>query len=65
MQIKSIVTKYHMTYYDYLPPPLQELDENHAAGLELVSIVRTDTGRYAAYFKYNQVFYEDVEVTND
>jgi hypothetical protein len=63
MQIKDIVTKYHMTYYDYLPP-LKELDENHAAGMELVSIVKTETGSYAAYFKYNQFFYEDVEVTN-
>jgi hypothetical protein len=60
--IKDIVTKYHMTYYDYLPP-LKELDENHAAGMELVSIVKTQTGSYAAYFKYNQVFYEECMVT--
>jgi hypothetical protein len=60
-QLKKVVTKYHMTYYDYLPP-LKELDENHAVGMELVSIVKTnrETGSYAAYFKYNQ--YEDVEV---
>jgi hypothetical protein len=61
-RLKKVVTKYHMTYYDYLPP-LKELDENHAAGMELVSIVKTGQS-YAAYFKYNQFFYEDVEVTN-
>jgi len=60
-RLKKVVTKYHMTYYDYLPP-LKELDENHAAGMELVSIVKTDTGSYAAYFKYNEFFYEDAEV---
>jgi len=60
-QLKKVVTKYHMTYYDYLPP-LKELDENHAAGMELVSIVKIAAERYAAYFKYNQFFYEDVEV---
>jgi hypothetical protein len=60
-KLKMVVTKYHMTYYDYLPP-LKELDENHAAGMELVSIVKIDTECYAAYFKYNQFFYEDVEV---
>jgi hypothetical protein len=64
MRIKKVVTKYHMTHYDYLPP-LKELDENHAAGMDLISIVKTDTDSYAAYFKYNQFFYEDVEVTND
>ena len=53
---KQQCTKYHMTYYDYLPP-LKELDENRAAGMELVSIVKTDTGSYAAYFKYNSVEY--------
>jgi hypothetical protein len=63
MRIKKVVTKYHMTHYDYLPL-LKELDKNHAAGMELISIVNTPAGKYAAYFKYNQFFYEDVEVTN-
>lgn len=66
MRIKKVVTKYHMTHYDYLPP-LKELDENHAAGMELISIVKTKTrwGSYVAYFKYDQFFYEDVKVKNE